>query len=146
MKKHKLIGLSLVLLSLVFVCMSAALPTDTRNFNSSPRTVPLLVSSVMLVFSVAYAFLQSFSIETIVIHRASVFRVSLLLAAIPVYILFLEKLGYIFSTFALAAIASMIVGIRGYGKALLFSLSLSLGTWLLFAKVFSAYLPGSGIF
>ena len=146
MKKHKLIGLSLVLLSLVFVCMSAALPTDTRNFNSSPRTVPLLVSSVMLVFSVAYAFFQSFSIETIAIHRASVFRVSLLLAAIPAYILFLEKLGYIFSTFTLAAIASMIIGIRGYGKALLFSLSLSLGTWLLFAKVFSAYLPGSDIF
>ncbi len=146
MKKQKFIGFALVLLSLVFVCMSAALPTDSRNFNSSPRTLPLLASSVMLVFSVAYSFLQSFSVETIIIHRASAFRVLLFLAAIFAYTLFLEKLGYILSTFALTALSSVIIGFRGYAKMFLFSLSLSFGTWLLFAKLFSSYLPGGSLF
>ena len=146
MKKQKFIGFALVLLSLVFVCMSAALPTDSRIFNSSPRTLPLLASSVMLVFSVAYSFLQSFSVETIIIHRASAFRVLLFLAAIFAYVLLLEELGYILSTFMLAALSSVIIGIRGYIKVLFLSLSLSLGIWLLFAKLFSSYLPGGSLF
>lgn len=146
MTKHKFIGIILVLLSLMFVCMSAALPVDAWNFNSSPRTLPLLASSVMLVFSVAHLLLPSLSADALLLHRRAALRVLFLLAAILLYILLIEKFGYIASTFALTAASAMIIGIHGYTRILCLSLSLSVGTWLLFTKAFSAYLPNGTFF
>ncbi len=146
MKKQKFIGFSVLLLSLIFLFMSAALPIDSRNFNSSPRTLPLLVSAVMVIFSAGHLLFPSFSIEPATINKKVMFRVLIFLSVILAYTLIIEKIGYVASTFALAMLSSMMMGIRGYKQTLCFSLILSLGTWLLFTKAFSAYLPSGTLF
>jgi len=146
MTKERVVSFLLFSISFIALLFSAAIPSNDAEFGSTPRTIPLLVSLIMCMFSSAYAFFHGFSEGKVTIDINAVLRIFFMLIAVILYIVMLETVGYVVCTLFLSFVSSVAFGYRSSFKLFTFSLLLSVGTWLFFTKLFSVYLPTGVIF
>lgn len=139
--KSKYAGLGLVLISGVLFFAAQGLPVKPSEFGSSPKTIPVLATSIMLLFSIVYLFLDRTQKGDISVTTPSVIKMCSIVAAVIIYAFVLETLGYIVSTALLLLAVAITIEYKNPVKAALVSIIASVTIWLLFTQLFSAYLP-----
>lgn len=140
----------MVIASSVLLGMSLQIKDAPHMRLSGSSLIPVTVSAAMLVCSiircaVSVAIKDKEATQTQTInhnYRRLIIAIILLIA----YALVLESIGFIVSSAILLAVLALLFGLINPLKILALSLSVTLGSWLLFAKIFGSYLPSFTLF
>lgn len=144
-KRDVTIGLCMLIISIVLVGMSLRIKDAQYMRLSGSRLVPLTVSAAMLVFSVIRCIVSLKTRGTDAKQEQEIkhnyypwiIAITLLIA----FAFVLESIGFIISSMILLAAFSPLFGLTNPLKVLILSLSVSLGSWLIFVKLFGSHLP-----
>lgn len=128
--------------SVLFLALAVQI-RDSAGLLSGARLVPVIVTSLMVVFSV----IRCFSV-----HRTPQEQWSpsstpdyhkwvIAIFALLIYAGILETAGFLVATFALLVVLAPLFGTRKLLANIIASATITVGIWLLFTKIFGSYLP-----
>ena len=106
-----------------------------------PGFFPFVAGMILLVFSTiifAQAWLGA-SKEQVAFGEIG--RPALLLGVMVLLVLVMDRLGYVIGTFIASALILRILGVKSWWALILASLSLSIGTYVLFDRLLGVDLP-----
>lgn len=124
------------------------LPDSQIHGVGGTSLVPLISIMVMLFFSVATCvslFLKT-QTQTQNTEKINNSRSLIIILSIVLYSFFMEKIGFLLSSFLLSFIVLFLFKVRRIRFLFFYALGISLIAWIVFAKLLSCYLPYGTVF
>lgn len=141
MSKEKYVAIILIIASVLFFALSLKISNRTFAFGTNPKTIPLICTSIMVLFSMLYYFVEHPLIHGKTITWRSAVKILVTIASIALYAFAIESIGYLTGTILLTIVFSFVVGASNIFRIIVVSVALSISTWFVFAVLFSSYLP-----
>lgn len=136
-------GIIFLLVGAGFIFESRKISTSAYGSNIGPDIFPIGLGIVLILLSIRLIFeTTKYSGKAEKGGKPDYKRFLLILGAALLYVLLLEPIGYIITTFLFLLFAFQVMERGGWFKTILIAAVFSIGVYYLFVKVLQGSLPG----